>query len=228
MTTDKIRSKGHWDVSIRPERFSEHRIDYADLDEVLGAAVVRFRGWPVPFIDHRKELLRREDWIGQDIAAESVSMYEAWRFFTSGHFNHLCAVSADWRGGESATAVPEGFCSVIEVWEILYHLTEFFELAARLALSPAGDDPMTVDIRLNRLQGRALVVGYPGVAPIGAPHSTGCESLRQAVTISRDGLVAEARQVAVRTAREFFVRFGWKPSAVQLTDFQRRLTELGG
>ena len=90
------------------------------------------RGWPVPFVDHRAELLRGDDWTGQDIDAEIVSHYEAWRFFTSGQFNHLRAVSADWRTGQEATAVPVGAHAVIEVWEILYYVTELFELAARL------------------------------------------------------------------------------------------------
>src|SRR5438552_3845561 len=138
--TDRIRSKGHWDVVVRPEPFDDHRVDYGELDDILAGAAVRFRGWPVPFIDHREQPLRGDDWIGQDIDSDLVSQYEAWRFFTSGQFNHLRAVSADWRAGREATTVPEGFNSVIEIWEIIFYLTEVFELAARLALSPAGDE----------------------------------------------------------------------------------------
>lgn len=40
--TDKIRSKGYWDVAIRPETFNDQRIDYENLDEVLDSVVVRF------------------------------------------------------------------------------------------------------------------------------------------------------------------------------------------
>jgi len=87
--TDEIRSKGHWDVAIRPEPFIEDRVDYADLDEIMVRAVVRLRGWPVPYIDHREEPLRGDDWIGHDIGAEGGAHYEAWRFFTSGQFNRF-------------------------------------------------------------------------------------------------------------------------------------------
>ncbi len=223
--TDKIRSKGHWDVAIRPESFSEHRVDYGDLDEILVGLTVRLRGWPVPYIDHRRQLLRGDDWIGQDIDAEIVSQYEAWRFFMSGQFTHLRAVSADWRTGHEATAVPDGFSSVIEVWEILFYLTEVFELAARLALGPAGDERMAVEVRLNGLASRGLVLGQPGRLGFVAPYSASSESLRQTVALSRDRLVAEPRQEAVQIAREFFLRFGWKPSIEQLADYQRELTE---
>lgn len=222
---DKIRSKGHWDVAIRPEPFTEHRVDYADLDEILVGAAVRLRGWPVPFIDHREEPLRAADWIGQDVDAQVVSHSEAWRFFTSGQFTHLRAVSADWRTGQEATPIPEGFDSVIEVWEILFYVTEVFELAARLALTPAGDEKMTVDVRLNGLQGRGLVVGDRQRAPFMVPYRTGVESLRQTVTVSRDELIAQARNQAVTTSHELFLRFGWKPSIEQLAEQQRELTE---
>jgi hypothetical protein len=222
---DKIRSRGHWDVAIRPLRFTEGRVDYGALDEILAGAAVRLRGWPVPYIDSREELLRGGDWIGQDIDAEIVSQHEAWRFFTSGQFTHLRAVSADWRTGQEATHIPDGFDSVIEVWEILFYVTEVFELAARLVLSPAGDEGMGVDIRLNGLQDRGLVIADTRRAPFMVPYRASSESLRQTVTLSRDELVAEGRRQAVNTAREFFLRFGWKASIDQLDEYQRELTD---
>jgi hypothetical protein len=36
---------------------------------------------------------------------------------------------------------------------------------------------------------------------------------------------AEPREKAVEMAREFFLRFGWKPSLEQLAEYQRELTE---
>jgi hypothetical protein len=222
--TDKIRSKGHWDIAIRPEPFNEHRVDYAELDDIIASVAVRLRGWPVPFVDYREEPLRGDNWIGQDIDAETVSHHEAWRFFTSGQFNHLRAVSADWRTGSEATPIPDGFNAVIEVWEILFYVTEVFELAARLALSPAGDDTMSILIRLNRLEERALVVGQPQRVPFSRPYRATSESFEQHLTLSRDELVAEVREKAVETAREFFLRFGWKPSVEQLGEHQQELT----
>jgi hypothetical protein len=223
--TDKVRSKGHWDVSIRPEPFSENRLDYGGLDDILSSAAVRLRGWPVPYVDYREQPLRGDDWIGQDIDADVVSHYEAWRFFMSGQFNHLRAVSADWRSGQEATPVPDGCESVIEVWEILFYITEVFELATRFALGPAGDETMTVDIRLNGLQERCLVIGQPGRVPFMTPYRSTSANLQQSIRLPRDELVADARAQAIRTAREFFLRFGWKPSIDQLADHQRELTE---
>jgi hypothetical protein len=42
--TDKICSRGHWQVSIRPEPFNPERLDYAKLLDILGGVAVRLRG----------------------------------------------------------------------------------------------------------------------------------------------------------------------------------------
>ena len=196
------------------------------MDDILPAAAVRLRGWPVPFVDYRDPLLRGDDWIGQDVDASVVAHYEAWRFFTSGQFNQLRAVSADWRSGKEATRIPEGFNSVIEVWEILFYLTEVFELAARLALGPAGDERMTVDVQLNGLMGRGLVVGQSNRAPFMEPYRSSSECLSRTITLPRDELVSGARSHAVQVARDLFLRFGWKPSAEQLASHQQELDRL--
>jgi hypothetical protein len=225
--TDKIGSRGAWDVTIRPASFLTDRVPYKGLDEILNKSVVRMRGWPVPYIGYREPFLRGEDWLGQDIDAHVVLHYEAWRFFTSGQFNHLRAVSADWRAGTdmSPTPVPEGTDSVIEVWEILFYLTEVFELAARLALSPAGAEDMVVSARLNGMRNRGLVVGQPNRAPFMGLHLATVPSFEQSVTLPRDVLLAESREQAARLAEQFFLRFGWKPSIDQILDHQRELTD---
>jgi len=227
--TDKIRSKGYWDAVIRPGNFDEERVNYEALEDTLESIVVSLRGWPVPYVDRRTAFLRGDDWIGQDIDAKRVSHYEAWRFFTSGQFNQIRAVSADWRTGSdwqtgSETRVPHGFTSVIEVWEILFYLTEVFEFATRLSLSPAGDEAMTVSVRLDGLGGRALVVDQPKRIPFDHPYGPPPPSLAFEATLSRQELAAKPREAAVEMARDFFLRFGWKPSREQLAEWQRELT----
>lgn len=222
-TTDKIRSRGHWDVVIRPQAFDDQRVPYEELDTILERAVVRFRGWPVPFIDNRKQPDRGKDWIGQDNDTEMVSHYEAWRFFTSGQFNHVRAVSADWREGREATPTPAGVSAIIEVWEILFYLTEVFELAARLALLPGGDSSLHIGVALNGLQGRGLVVGQQNRMEFIEPYLAEVATIDRSFELTRDDLVANPRAQAVEMTREFLLRFGWKPSREQLAEHQLEL-----
>ncbi len=221
---EKIRSKGYWNASIRPEHYIQDRVAYEKLDDLLLKAVVRLRGWPVPYI-YPGEYERGANWIGADVDASTVGLYEAWRFFQSGQFNHLRVVAADWEAFEGPTRVPAGFDAVVEVWELLYYLTEVFELAARLSLTEAGADQMTVSVTLSGLKNRALVMGYRHyeVAGFMVPYKSDTDELCKSDTIERDRLVGETRELAVEWARDLFVRFGWKPEAHLLSQLQRKL-----
>lgn len=223
--TDKIRSRGHWEVTVRPEDFVAERVSYAALADVLEGVVVRFRGWPVPMIDRRERFLQGDDWIGQDINAALVSHYEAWRFFTSGQFTHLRAVNADWRDHREATRIPAGLTSVVEVWEILFFLTETFEVAARLSLAGVGGDRTVIEASLYGLEGRGLVVGQRDRHEFFQPYTTTLASITRNVTLDQDRLVANARQEAVTMAQDFFARFGWNTTTEQLTAHQQELTD---
>jgi hypothetical protein len=223
---DKIRSRGSWDVTIRPAAFLPDRIPYQDLHEILEKSVVRLRGWPMPTIDPYTNLQRGADWIGQEIDADNVWHHEAWRFFTSGQFNLLRSVSADWRRDtDERTPVPGSADSVIEVWEVLWTLTEVFELAARLALKIGGADEMTVSAHLDGLQNRALVVAQPNRAPFFQPPVATVPHLERSMTLPRDVLIADARRPAAELSQEFFLRFGWEVSLEQLLNHQRELTD---
>ena len=113
--TEKVQSRGHWNVVIRPAAFVEDRVRYEQLDEIIPSIAVRMRGWPVPYTNYdRRDLLRGDDWVGQDVDAENVSHYEAWRFFTTGQFSHLRAVSVDWRRQNWTSATGQESDSVIE------------------------------------------------------------------------------------------------------------------
>ncbi len=224
--TDKIRSKGYWEVTIRAGKYDQGRIAYRDLVQVLTRAAVRFRGWPVPFVDDRESLTRGDDWIGQDVDAHVVAHFEAWRFFTSGLFCQLRSISADWRSGVERTPVSAGYTSVIEVWEILYYLTEIFELAARLALNAAGTETetMTVTAHLTMQQETALVAGRRDRAPLMLePYRAPAELSARTMTLPREKLIAEPGPAAAEMAQEIFARFGWNPSIQALQIMQREL-----
>jgi hypothetical protein len=102
-----------------------------------------------------------------------------------------------------------------------------FELASRLALGPAGDESMVIAATLERLEGRGLVVGQARRMEFFEPYRSAVPSLTRERELPREKLVAEGRVAAAEMAREFFLRFGWKPSLDQLLDWQRELTEKG-
>ncbi|HEX3240306.1 MAG TPA: hypothetical protein VHR18_09245 [Solirubrobacterales bacterium] len=224
---EKIKSKGYWDISILPEPFKADRYHYETLEGVLARATVRLRGWPVPYIDYNAGFKRGEDWIGQEIDGQVTSHYEAWRFFMSGQFNQLRAVSADWREGQEATPTPPefDFASVIEVWEILYYVTEVFELAARFTMGGPPAEKMKIVVRLHGLKDRGLVVGQNNRSPFAFPYKATLPDYCVERVLSNDALLGGASEAAVQMSRDFFLRFGWQPSTEQLVEMQEELTK---
>jgi hypothetical protein len=217
----KIRSRGHWDVGIHPGHQLDRPLALQDLIRLLEANTVRMRGWPVPFIDYREQIRRGNDWIGQDIDAVAVDHYEAWRFFTSAQFTQLRSISADWRHGQEQTLVPRWASAVIEVWEVLYYLTELVELAARLALASSARS-FVIDATLVGMRDRALVSGTP-TRELDGPYVFSEDDIHVRESVSSSHLAAEPRQVAVEMSAAALSRFGFHAASGVLEDYQREL-----
>jgi hypothetical protein len=220
---DKIRARGHWDVAVRPEPFDRARLGRTELLDVLRSLVVSLRGWPVPFIDGRSGFLQGDDWVGEDVDAGVVSRDEAWRFYTSGQFLHLRVVSADRRVGAEATPIPTGAAAVIEVWEILFYLTELTEFAARLAVSPAGSPAVAVTATLRGMKHRELVAGTPS-RHLDGPYRSSDDELTVTTSYQRDALIADARDAGVELSRAMLAKFGFNAGSRVLRDYQAELT----
>lgn len=222
---EKIRSRGHWLFRFRPATFDPERLAYESLEETIRGVVVRFRGWDVP---HIEDLVHGGDWVGSE--SQFHHHLEAWRFFTSGQLIDLVAFGSDW-SDESALERPRSDWrpgQITPVWESLFRFTEFFELAARLALRLPGEDPVVVEIETRGLEGRALVVGDRSRAEFFEPRIAQIDSFPFRAEYSREELAASAREQAVRAARELFLRFGWTSSTEKaLADYQLVLTKEG-
>jgi hypothetical protein len=215
---DAIRSRGYWDVTVHPARRLQQPLQPATLLDTLTRNAVRMRGWPVPFIDYRLPPLRTKNSVGQDIDAQSVDHYEAWRFTTDAQFSQLRSVSADWRKGAERTAVPRGARAVIEVWEIVFYITELAELAARLALL-SGADAFHLAAELHGMADRALVAGMPG-RELDADYVSQLDAINDARTVSVQQLTASPPQVAVDMSAALLAGFGWHAKPDVLRDFQ--------
>ncbi len=84
---------------------------------------------------------------------------------------------------------------------------------------------MNIEVRLNGLENRGLVVAEWKRAEFFEPYRATMPSLEKKVNLPRDTLVAEGREQAVEMARQIFLRFGWDASVELLADYQRELTD---
>lgn len=215
---DSIRSKAHWDASVRPDSFDAHLLSEEALDTVVGKIPVRLRGWPVPFIDTRIPVRAGDDWIGQDLQ----DVEEAWRLFRSGQFTHLRVISQERRRPDVGPAGPAVPSKVIELWDILLYVTEITELAARLALSARFPSGTEISLSLHCGVDRLLISGTPE-RHLDRDYRSISDTIEISRTLERGELVSSARKVAVQIATQYCRRFGFKPTPGVLSEYQTQL-----
>ncbi len=220
---EKIRTRGYRRVTIRPTVFKRHHIaEYSELYEICARTSVRLRGWDYPHVDAAIPTSRGEDWVGQEIDWEDV--IEVWRLYQSGQFVQFRAIAGDWRDQSRIWAAEPGwapgrfFCYV----DTIYEITEIFEFAARLALSPAGSASMRVEIQLKGLQGRRLVEADATI-PLRGEYVFQMPSWHDTWEGPQPELIARPRELAADAARKLFARFGLDLRRETLAAIQERI-----
>lgn len=222
---DKIRSRGHWRVVIRPQTFIEKRISQiTELYPIIQNTSVELRGWDFPHLDPHAQAHVDIDWIGQE--SEWEIFLEIWRFYQSGQFIDITGMHEDWY--DQRRSIPAAFGDwrpglALEIGNALFRFTEIFEIAARLAMTQAGDDIMHIEITVSGLEGRKLWVDSPSRRPMFRDYTASIRELPYQVELSRTELIATPRELALKPAIELFRRFDWDPSQNVLRDHQKEL-----
>lgn len=215
---EDIESRGHWVVLIRPTRLVEKRVPFETLQTILERAAVQIRGWDFPHIDYKTPIKKDIDWIGQDFEWD---MYrEIWRFFQSGQFAHLSALTLDWRDKSEIWKAPSDWKPglLLGIGDATYHYKEALELAARLAVTDAGDSIMHIEVCPKNLEGRVLYLDDSRRWPLHRDYKASLNEFPQAVDIDREELLANPASIALGMARELFLRFGFDASTDTLDE----------
>jgi len=208
--TAKIKSQGYWRIRIRPADYLPNRIaDISELHPLVQRSSVDIRGWDFPHSDvasvkdvsiHRSYVEQETDW---------QNFIELWRLYQSGQFAYLGALVTDW---PSQFLQSQAGDKIVLVEDAIAKYVEVLEFAARLCASPAGSNRIWIQIALHGLRGRYLAATSAMSMFLRARTSTYTddEFIFQD-EISREQLVAETEQIALRWAQELFKRFNWNP-----------------
>jgi hypothetical protein len=221
--TDAIRAKGHWRIVVRPAVYVPDRIPYASLRQTVERAVVQLRGWDFPHLERQGGDRHGNDWVGGET---DWSYYkEAWRLSVSGQFVYLVGIHEDWvedfQGFAGHRMPTDG--TWLGVGDTLFRLTETFEFAARLAMTEAGAERVSVEVAIRGGEGRRLWVDSPTRMPMDNQYVFDEPELTYRKEVDRSELVARSRELAVEAAADVFAKFGWHPERSLLKDQQDEL-----
>ena len=217
---EKIKSRGYWQISIRPRSFNQNRVaDISMLLSLLSRCVVQIRGWDFPHIDQRSYPEFGNDWVGQ----ESDWDYHKgiWRLYQSGQFVYLVGMAIDWREESNiwpADTVQKPM-TLLGVGDTIFTFTEIMEFASQLAMTDAGDDAMHIDVKVVNIQGRFLYVDSPRRMPFTNPYRTSMTEFQYSKDISRSELLSSYKSNAIDASVQLFKRFGWNAQKEILQDW---------
>jgi len=221
----KIRTRGFWQVLIRPAEYKQDRVKYTLLQPLIQKTSIQLRGWDFPHIDTINQFHKDIKWIGQE--CDWGHFLETWRFYQSGQFAHLGGIWQDWRDQSDLWPANKDWKSgaLLDVANTVFHFSEIFEFAARLALTEAGDDLIHIEIKLSGLKDRSLWNDDPQRMPLSRHYKATIDEFPCTCDVSRTELIANPNNLALHHIQQLFARFNWEPSLEHLKAFQPKVRQ---
>lgn len=202
----KIKSQGYWRIRIRPAEYVPNRIaNISELHPLVRRSSVDIRGWDFPHTDvnlsvHQSYVTQENDW---------EHFIELWRLYQSGQFAYLGALVTDWPS--HFLRFPAGG-RVVWVEDAIAKYVEVLEFAARLCASPAGSNRMWIEIGVHGLRDRHLTTTSSMAMFLrGRTAAYSDDKFILQGEFSREQLLAETEQIALRWSQDLFRRFNWNP-----------------
>jgi hypothetical protein len=224
--TELIRSRGHWQIQLRPTIFNDQRVgSLGELERAFRSAHVVLRGWDYP---HEPEggPSRHKDYIQGTVSWEWF--HEVWRLYQSGQFIHLLSLREDWMAeGSLGLQKPIEPGTILDVTETLWTLTEAFLFCARLVESLAIGPDVTLAYNLVGIGSRQLQTLDPRRLPLRnwRKSSPDLHEYGKELTVPVSKLITSATDMAVDQALAIYERFMWEPARQSVVEEQRRLLE---
>jgi|CXWL01.1.fsa_nt_gi hypothetical protein len=220
----EIKSRGYLLVIVRPSRFTEKRVSsHGELEEVVRGCSVQLRGWDYPHIDPARIPLRGLDWVGQE--SDWSEFKEIWRIFLSGQFADVVGITDDWQDEDTFTPRRTTYTQgeSLSVYDVVFRMTEIFEFSSRLALTPAGDDEMSISVTLQGMKGRRLEMSEAARGPFRWDRISSVDAIPLQFAVTKAEIVSKPRDLARSAARQVFEVFGWDVAEAILEEIQSKL-----
>jgi hypothetical protein len=222
----KIKSRGYWEINVRPNRFPDHLMEKQGLKEILRNSAVLLRGWAYPHVQQSGQVPFNIA-NGIEMPVEFENHIEFWRFTQSGNFYHLLSLREDWISDpDIKRSIVFDFQGAIDLrhtrWigviGTLYSVTEFFEFAKRLAIKNALGDEIFIEIVLHGLAERILVFEESRRT---TPTSNAPEWKWEKVYKARE-FITRSAHLAIDTYTDLVWLFKWKPDKGMLKATQEK------
>jgi hypothetical protein len=221
----KIKTRGYWEVLIRPAKFVENRIEsLGRCKEIIRDLSVRWKGWYYPHYSFKNPPTNGIDYIEQSLDFQQY--LEFWRYYQSGQFIHFFGMVEDWQDQvtEWSKTNLKPF-EALDVIDALYTFTEIYEFMSRLAAKELLGDSCKISITLHRTKNRQLIM-LDRKRHFSGLYKSELEPIPREISISTAELMAKSAELSLDHTIWVFEKFNWDnpPRGVLLED-QKKLIE---
>lgn len=213
---EKIKARGYWRINFRPRAYEGDLVALTKAKELVEKSTVQFRGWDYPHFP-----TRNDDESGLSPCGDYYEGWvdwwnhiEFWRMYKSTQFLHYLALREDWYENskwEAELAKNKQPFTSLGVGGTIYQITEIFEFAFRLGRLGLYQKGLTVDIKLENTQGRALWIDDPRRLPFSFPRKTGAPFIHLKRELPADDVISANHDVSLDALLELFENFEWSP-----------------
>ncbi len=206
---EKIKSRGHWKIIIRPSAFMQNQIpELSRCKTLIRDNKVQLRGWDYPHYDMNAEINTGLDYVEQ--LSEFLDHIEAWRFYQSGQFIHYKALWEDWfeartNIGQQQKNLPNESLSIIGT---VYLLTEIYEFASRLGAKGILGDSCEIHITLFNTMNRKLKM-FDSRRLFFDEYKTTLGEIPRSVSLKTTDLIGRSSELSLEHSVWLFQRFNW-------------------
>jgi hypothetical protein len=223
---EKIKSRGYWQVIIRPLKYEEERLGtLSNCAELVQHCRVRLRGWDYPHVS-RHGITSGTDYV--ESLTDWERYKELWRMYLSGQFFHLFGLREDWWGpvrifwSERRETIPGYGLSILST---LYTITEIYEFAARLVQRDVFGDALNLSIMLNKMKDRRLVT-LKIERSLSDSYICHVNSIPLERTMTVEEILGKSNEYAVDDTFRIFEIFNWfRVPKEMLREEQKRFLE---
>ncbi len=216
---DKIKTKGYWEIEIRPVKFLGDKLERAKCQSLVKESQIDLRGWPYPFVSNKIE----EFYLGQNCAVGLVNhdnYAEIWKMFQSGQFKHYVPFWEDW---EPSIRWYTGFTTSFDETKpkkvkgidmTTYTITEIFKFASNLAEKQTFDDNVRISLKLHNTFERSLATSEP-YRMLYKDYKCMMDSITFEKIYAVNDLIKNFADLAIKTTIEIFHSFNWQSQDIE-------------
>ena len=227
---EKIKSRGYWEVDIRPEEESRNRFDsISDCLDKVRECVVLIRGWDYPHFGRNPSPYPRIRRIESYV--DFGSNKEFWTMFLNGHFYHIFSCREDWLAEDVSVFGKSKYSdtkpnSVLGYIMTLYSATEIFEFAIRLSQKGIFGNKARIQITLHGMNNRILTSFARVRHPIWGENRCREDTIPWSVSLSINDLISQGHENAVDFTLSVYELFGmFKVNRQMIVEMQKRFLE---